>query len=350
MSSLRRTERNLAIDYIKAFAIILVVLGHSIQYGSGPYVKAHMFDNNYIIYFIYSFHMPIFMIVSGYLYFYSINRYDTKQMIINKTKSLIIPILFWTILTTLFNCILYDQERLLNPFRFGVAWANEFIGQFWFLWAVFFCSMVLLLINKVFKDNIIVYLIVFIVSFVTPDVLLLSLIKFMYPFFVIGYMVNKYKLIEKCSGKVKIIGFIISSVLFFVMLVFMKGNYFVYNSGYTLLERENVFEMLYIDLYRLFIGLFGSYVFSFIIAKFAPKVSGIVDRVIVCLGKNTLGIYIVSFFFAVYLLPLITYNFSGINYLVTIVETVMTIVVSLLIIFAIQKFKWTNRLLLGNWK
>ena len=350
MSSLRRTDRNKAVDYIKAFAIILVVLGHSIQYGSGSYVKAHMFDNNYIIYFIYSFHMPIFMIVSGYLYFYSINRYNTKQMIINKTKSLIIPIFFWTILSTLLDCILYDQERLLNPFRFGVAWANEFIGQFWFLWAVFVCSMILLLINRVFKDSIIVYALIFAATFLTPDILLFFLFFFMYPFFVIGYMVNKYKLIEKCNGKVKTIGFIISSVLFVIMLVFIKGNYFIYNSGYTLLGRENVFEILYIDIYRLLIGLLGSYVFVFIIAQFAPKVSGIVDRVIVCLGKNTLGIYIVSFFFAAYLLPLITNNFSGINYFVTIVETVMTIVVSLLIIFAIQKFKWTNRIMLGNWK
>ena len=350
MNKKKTLSRNKTIDYIKAFAIILVVLGHAIQYGSGIYVKEHMFEKNYIVYFIYSFHMPLFMLISGYLFFFSINRYNTKTTIINKIKSLIIPIFFWTILTTLFDCILYDQERLLNPFRFGVAWANKFIGQFWFLWAVFICSMIVLLINKLLKDNIIVYLIVFVASFFTPDVLLLSLIKYMYPFFVIGYMVNKYKLIEKCNGKVKTIGFIISSVLFVIMLAFIKGNYFIYNSGYTVLGRENVFEMLYIDVYRLLIGLFGSYVFTFMIAKFAPKVGGIVDRVIVCLGENTLGIYIVSFFFAVYLLPLITNNFSGINYFVTIVETVMTIAVSLLIIFAIQKFKWTNRIMLGNWK
>lgn len=64
---------------------------------------------------------------------------------------------------------------------------------------------------------------------------------------------------------------------------------------------------------------------------------------IVSVGKGTYGYLDVRWFWD-------KQEKLTINYLVTIVETVMTIVVSLLIIFAIQKFKWTNRLLLGNWK
>lgn len=348
MTDIRTRNKN--IDYIKAFAIVLVVLGHAIQFGSGIYVKEHMFENNYIIYFIYSFHMPIFMLVSGFLFSISISKYKTKEIIIKKSQSLIIPIIFWSLLTTFFDCLIGDKDRLLNPFRFGVAWFFEFIGQFWFLWAVFICSMVVLLINKVFKDNIFAYLFVFIITFITPDVLLFSLVKFMYPFFVIGYMANKYKLIEKCNVKIKTIGFIVSTVLFVVMLAFIKGNYFIYNSGYTLLGREKVFEMLYINIYRLLIGLFGSYVFVYLLSIIAPKINGLIDRAIMCLGKNTMGIYIISFFFVVYLLPVLTSCLKDINYFFTVAETVIIIVLSLLIIFVVQKFKWTNRILLGNWR
>lgn len=54
--------RNSKVDAYKGILIWLVVLGHVIQYG---YKQA--FDNNYYINLIYSFHMPAFMFVSGFL-------------------------------------------------------------------------------------------------------------------------------------------------------------------------------------------------------------------------------------------------------------------------------------------
>lgn len=343
--------RNITLDYIKAFAIILVVLGHSIQYGSGDYVSKHMFDNGLFM-FIYSFHMPIFMLVSGYLFYNSVNRYSTKQLLINKAKSLLIPIAFWTIFTTLFDCLLYDRERLLNPFRFGVAWVNQFIGQFWFLWAVFICSAVVILIHRFLKDNILAYIAVLIITLFTPDVLLFSLIKFMYPFFVIGYMVNKYNLTARINKTIQTICFALSSAAFIVMLIFCKSKYFIYNSGYTLLGRDNMLEMLYIDAYRFFIGLFGSFVFVFLISKLSKLIArcGALSKALSCLGKNTMGIYILSFFFAVYALPPLTSSLAGVNYFIAVLETIAILGLSLLIIFLIKKNKWTNRIMLGNWK
>ena len=48
--------------------IILVIIGHSIQYGSGSnFIEKQMFFNNYLFKFIYSFHMPLFIMISGYL-------------------------------------------------------------------------------------------------------------------------------------------------------------------------------------------------------------------------------------------------------------------------------------------
>lgn len=48
------------IDWLKAFAIFLVLLGHSIQNLSA----AGMMDGLHG--FIYSFHMPLFMMLSGF--------------------------------------------------------------------------------------------------------------------------------------------------------------------------------------------------------------------------------------------------------------------------------------------
>ena len=65
--------RNVYIDIVKAVAIILVVFGHCIQYGSGSeFLSSTAFFENKVFIFIYSFHMPLFMLVSGYLFAYSL--------------------------------------------------------------------------------------------------------------------------------------------------------------------------------------------------------------------------------------------------------------------------------------
>ena len=54
-------------DAFKGILILLVVLGHSIQ--SVCIQRDEDFMNNYLWNLIYSFHMPAFMAMSGYLAF-----------------------------------------------------------------------------------------------------------------------------------------------------------------------------------------------------------------------------------------------------------------------------------------
>lgn len=83
MKQVLSIKRNPFLDYTKAFAILLVVVGHCIQYGSGQnYLKEELFFDNILFKFIYSFHMPLFMLISGYLFAYGINK-ETKSIIIN---------------------------------------------------------------------------------------------------------------------------------------------------------------------------------------------------------------------------------------------------------------------------
>ena len=56
-------ERNRMLDSLKGFAIFLVVLGHVIQTVFAP----DSYDSNVIFKIIYSFHMPLFIFISGYL-------------------------------------------------------------------------------------------------------------------------------------------------------------------------------------------------------------------------------------------------------------------------------------------
>lgn len=61
-----KSNRNLYIDIVKGIAIILVVYGYCIEYYSTEYLNGNFFYSDLIHKIIYSFHMPLFMLVSGY--------------------------------------------------------------------------------------------------------------------------------------------------------------------------------------------------------------------------------------------------------------------------------------------
>lgn len=82
-------KRNEKIDFLKGVAIFLVVYGHIIQYcikNKGDFFL------NLVFKIIYSFHMPLFMIISGYLFYNTLqNNKQIKQLIYKKFKQLIVP-------------------------------------------------------------------------------------------------------------------------------------------------------------------------------------------------------------------------------------------------------------------
>lgn len=82
-------ERNRAIDILKAVAIILVVMGHM---GFVPRLGAA-----FEYYFpIYSYHMPLFLFCSGYL-FRDMDWSDFGWFVWRKTRSLAFPLIGWNI-------------------------------------------------------------------------------------------------------------------------------------------------------------------------------------------------------------------------------------------------------------
>ena len=64
-------KRDIYWDIIKGVAIFLVVLGHSLQYF---YIDSAYSNTDFLFSFIYSFHMPLFMVVSGYFAYSSFSK------------------------------------------------------------------------------------------------------------------------------------------------------------------------------------------------------------------------------------------------------------------------------------
>ena len=194
-------KRSPYLDIIKAILIILVIIGHSIQYGSGStYLEKQLFFNNYLFKFIYSFHMPLFIMISGYLSYNSLNKNSLKETFISKFKSLIIPLFFWTIIPFIINLEFYS---IIESLKLFIA---VFSTNLWFLWSLFYINILVKLINKYFKDNIFIYILSFLITFILPNTFVIkyfniqfSLYSFLYFYFLIGYFYKKYNLEDKLN-------------------------------------------------------------------------------------------------------------------------------------------------------
>jgi len=157
---MNKTERNVKIANIKALAIILVVIGHSIIL----YTKWSVMDTTRSIpyievvrRYINILEMPLFMSASGYLFYYSIKKETTYvKFLLNKMRRLLIP----------FYCV---GILWVAPTRMAVhikGWKGSFfkniynniilqksVGHLWYLWALFLIIVILYPILKKINNS-----------------------------------------------------------------------------------------------------------------------------------------------------------------------------------------------------
>ncbi len=185
----------MSISGIKLVLIFLVVLGHFVQY---VFSKDNYLDN-YLFKFIYSFHMPLFMFVSGYLY---------------KPKS--IDKFFKYLAVYLITGVFVLQKEILVL----IAKPDE---GFWY----FYVLAGLYLIGNFLSNYIYIVILV-------PYIILLTIFDFDWRyfyyyglFFLIGYIFNKYniKLIVKARVKNK---FIFGLILIITLMILPIMNNIIY--------------------------------------------------------------------------------------------------------------------------
>jgi fucose 4-O-acetylase-like acetyltransferase len=187
-------NRDVTIDVLRGFAILLVVVGHSIQYGNGfNYLENKLFYENIVFIFIYTFHMPLFMLISGYLFAKSIKNKPLKELLYNRLSKILLPVLIWNAvflsIRILWKTLIKNENFEIDTMLF--QFINDSTNSLWFLWAIFYCSICVIIVRKAFKDNVYVYLLILIILVITPDWSNSHLYKFMYPYFVGGIFVSK---------------------------------------------------------------------------------------------------------------------------------------------------------------
>ena len=147
--------------------------------------------------FVYSFHMPLFALLSGYLFYWSMKK-DTFEIVKRRLTSIILPMFVWVTLVSLGSSAfkVYGGNFVLSKFLHD--YISAFVYLIWFLWAMFWCSLIALIVEKVLKGRLIVYGLLVIPLLFMPVTLNLHLYAFMFPYFAAGFLFNKYKGGEKC--------------------------------------------------------------------------------------------------------------------------------------------------------
>lgn len=129
---------------LRALAIIIVVLGHSIiiydpSWAGGVYapeVDCRLFE--IMKRCINIIQMPLFFSLSGYLFYFSVSKYSFIQVVRKKFKRLIIP--YFSIALLWMNPIkiclkVVDQDSYLSLFREQII--GNMNGHLWFLYTLF---------------------------------------------------------------------------------------------------------------------------------------------------------------------------------------------------------------------
>lgn len=144
------------IDITKGIAIILVVLGHVVTsfYNSGLLNDSKLFELVYN--FIYSFHMPLFFFISGFLA-YKKDESFTKKSVIVKILSYAIPYVVFSVLLWLFHYTLH----LVAPLSVNNVYSIEDLllipiyplTFMWFIYALMCIVIIEMVLTRLFSNG-----------------------------------------------------------------------------------------------------------------------------------------------------------------------------------------------------
>lgn len=254
-------------DTLRGFAILLVVIGHLIQYNYESSIQNGLFN------LIYSFHMPLFFFLSGCTRALQENKKGKAKswkelfsFCMNKCRLLLLPSIAWTLLVPLF---------------FATTWKyNGSISSFWFLNVLFVVSclwtFILFIDDKLCARKKILWLTIAI--FVILFALDIKQIPLMYmALYVFGYFFQQKSWLQKMPDIIYAL---------FLLAFFLGAGYFSY--GQTWYGDENrvwlelpLSALASLSLTWLFCGIVNKYI----------------NSTLAFFGKYSLGIYLTHFLF-----------------------------------------------------
>lgn len=272
------------IDNIKVVLIFLVVFGHLIE----RYIESSNILMA-IYMFIYIFHMPLFIYISGYL---SKNLNKNKKVFL---KNLLIP---YILLNIVWYTLVYIYTGQVNLPIIYPGWT------LWFLLSLFFWRVTLKYVVQIKYILPISFILGILVGFIPyGSILSFSRTIVFLPFFLLGYYTDIYKIkniFNKANFSICVLG----------ILIFIIISYFIVNKdilNYKFLYGSYSYKELGMSIYRGMIYRILLYISSIMLSLFVVYIIPMSKTFFTHIGKSTLYVYVFHTYFVLfifYLIPL----------------------------------------------
>lgn len=316
--------RNPFFDVLKAVAIFMVVLQHCYIYlGNGE------FEPNAINQGISLVSVPTFMMVCGYFMYTS--QWTFKKLF-DREVGLLIPFLFWSFAYFfVFHSIFYKNISFIN-YAYALVSAPYFCSPLWFFRALIIITAMAFLCRKLSWHWDVLSLIGLFVVFNVVNLLMtgafaIQSVAANLGYFIIGYAMNKYNLMQKKSFNLVRI----CCIPIFVIAIFLKINGLQIGGGI-------LFKVC---------NYSGILALSWII-KSLCDIKFIKAKVIMYLGSHTLEVYATHFFW-VYTMMIIgvpvSHSFTN---MIMLVYACVAVTLSLGVACLVGKIKLLNFIIYGR--
>lgn len=263
------------------------------------------------------------------------NSYSLHEIVKRKIKSLIIPLISWNIIMF----ILRGSNYAWNVFEYLKGNYNFL----WFLWAVFYCSIITALVHRFARDSKIIFILIILSGFFYRDLFNSIVFKMMFPFFVLGYLANKYNVVDMIKGTRKQC---LAVVAIFIGVYALFGrSYYISYWKVNGLYIENIIGVLgrwMVNLAGITMICFGAVSYR----KYDNTIGGLLQK----LGRKTMGIYIISVYACNYILTKVNFKWQEyimLNIIYNIVMSIFVLILSYGFVLAIERFEVVRKLLFG---
>lgn len=332
-NSLRHSERILSFDVLKCFAIFLVLWGHGIQH----LTTADCVENP-VYRWIYSFHMPLFMMVSGYFSAKSMSL-EFLEFVGKKLKQIALPGFMWSLVFALISIVFLGDKYYLS------CDLTQYM-PYWFLWALLICNL-LAYIGIKFKYGLLISLLI---SQAVP----FANVLYMYPAFVLGQALWKNK--DWFRNHIKQI-IVVSAVVYLISMLFWGADDWhlfsqikdmIVTGGYV---KAGIF---YVGktAFKLLVNISGSMLFFSLFIALERIWNNGFGRIMGYIGKYTLIVYILQTFILEKNLPkfvnLDNLSYPLFNFVATPVLAVAVLLFCVVVAVFVDKNKYTRLFLLGR--
>lgn len=312
-------------DILKTFAVFLVILGHiSSTYDSREYFSP-------VALWIYSFHMPLFMMLSGMFFKYSLKK-DFKTLLIDKSRLLLLPLLCWGMMNFIIETLLFTDINNWGGVIIGYVKSGGPLRGYWYLKCLFVYLIVnwlLVILTKKLPFSALLSIIVFMLL---PNV---NFSKMMIVFFWLGIFYENFA--RKINTKTLLLIVSVAMVVCYLLLD-VKATY--------LCSSGSVVKYIQFLLVGTFASFFWITLFELLIPKKSTSKSVILLQEV---GILSLGIYCIhEFFYFENLYQPVWERLNTDSMIVQISYSVMVLIISFAFVKLLSRNKYTSLLFLGR--